>query len=46
MKYAKLKHTPWKYLEAWDMLVALTLGKDQTLPQQCERTSNNSSKNF
>jgi hypothetical protein len=44
MKYAKCKYTPWKYLEAWDIPVALTLGKDQTLPQQCESTTNNSSK--
>jgi len=31
---------PWKYLEVWDTPVALILGKDQTLPQQYERTAN------
>ena len=46
MKYAKLKYTPWKYLEAWDMPVTLTLGRDQTLTQQYERTAKKSTKNF
>ena len=33
-------------MEASDTPVALTLGKDQTLPQKYERTANKSSKKF